>query len=909
MVTRYYPREDALMVALCALVPKSRLTKLSWASPMCAHLGFAQWLEGRRAAKAALGGGSEGEVEAEVAEAAPQEVTPGAVGEEGGGEEGGGEGEEKPKPKKVYTMPQLPVPPKPPCVFDLDAQRAALFDEQNVMVMSEGTRVVSGRRPQGRYMRWHTATHSVHMREQMSGGGGEAGWAVSITYEDGACLVLREVAGEVGNRRVCASLSSADGVHVTLDGGTAGDGIIWRSVPHTRAGGTRAPLGWTAASGMDEKLSLESTAKSTAEAAETEGGAAEGEEGAPPKPKKAPELPKGAPTDLNPKEFESCMVLPAAGRHLYDERWAGGAQVIRKADGTARALLPDGCVGWYGGEGRGWEWTNSKGLRQGKVPQFPGQPQHRDRIGVAIEGDPRSGGVSKWREDGVCQISKPVEVGAEEICVRFADGSVSASVPSKGTTTVVRQEVGEVWVGPAVRESRVRLEDGSEMSVDASGVLCVKRLGDCAEVECDIATGVIRFYSAGRPNSAAAPPGGTEDPLSQQVRSAGAGCFFMDLFQGQLRAVDTCQNLYMVSDGVAHVVLSGEPVPVPSEAPPGPADGGPEAGQPRVASSNGSERLEPQRVFVIRRNGTGYELLAAEVAEAVMQRARRAGEMVLEETQGDKALLTVLAADDRGLLQAPGAERLLAPSLRYMSQRPTGGQGRGGIRWRQMVRSCKPLDPALMAELRGVVQAAFDAVLEGQRSADGNGEADSPFVAQVRAAIAAQRASSGGQEEGLAWVKGKLALLRDYQAPLPPHFPVVTRPPIKLPPAKFKGVKPPEEPAVLRPRYFDSAEGRLSRAPSGCVRVPLLSSLLPFAPPCSPHDSSPYSPPCSAPIVLAACGSSTRASVGVDLQGREGETVIRCLCFSPPTSIIYRWLPPSIPTMTRFDSVCTAVRS
>jgi hypothetical protein len=54
------------------------------------------------------------------------------------------------------------------------------------------------------------------------------------------------------------------------------------------------------------------------------------------------------------------MVLPSA---------AGGAQVIRKGDGTARVLLADGSVGWYGGDSRGWEWTNAKGMRQAKFLQ------------------------------------------------------------------------------------------------------------------------------------------------------------------------------------------------------------------------------------------------------------------------------------------------------------------------------------------------------------------------------------------------------------------------------------------------------------------------------------------------------------------------------------------------------------
>jgi hypothetical protein len=55
----------------------------------------------------------------------------------------------------------------------------------------------------------------------------------------------------------------------------------------------------------------------------------------------------------------------------------------------------------------------------------------------------------------------------EQVCMRFADGSVSSWVPVRKCTTVVREGLGQVWMGPAARESKVLLEDGSLMTVDA----------------------------------------------------------------------------------------------------------------------------------------------------------------------------------------------------------------------------------------------------------------------------------------------------------------------------------------------------------------------------------------------------------------------------------------------------------
>ena len=161
--------------------------------------------------------------------------------------------------------------------------------------------------------------------------------------------------------------------------------------------------------------------------------------------------------------------------------------------------------------------------------------------------------------------------------------------------------------------------------------------------------------------------------------------------------------------------------------------------------------------------------------------------------------------------------RHLPATLRYVSKRPTGGRGQGGVRWRQMVMG-KPLDAAVMAELRSSVQKAFDEVLEGE--ADDQG-AESEFVGQVREAMAVERAATGGQTSCEAWVTEKLELLRKHKPAVAPELPKAVRPPIKPAPAKFSGVQFPEEPSVLRPCYFDSKEGSdfLDSIPDGRKKI------------------------------------------------------------------------------------------
>ena len=69
--------------------------------------------------------------------------------------------------------------------------------------------------------------------------------------------------------------------------------------------------------------------------------------------------------------------------------------------------------------------------------------------------------------------------------------------------------------------------------------------------------------------------------------------------------------------------------------------------------------------------------------------ARRAGDMVLKESLGEEegdCVWTAVARENRGVLPPADAEKLLGQSLRYTSQRPTGGLGCGGVRWRQVCR-------------------------------------------------------------------------------------------------------------------------------------------------------------------------------------------------------------------------------
>jgi hypothetical protein len=48
---------------------------------------------------------------------------------------------------------QLPLPPKAERVFDLDAQHARVYEEEEVMALSGGVRLVAGRSQPLRYVK------------------------------------------------------------------------------------------------------------------------------------------------------------------------------------------------------------------------------------------------------------------------------------------------------------------------------------------------------------------------------------------------------------------------------------------------------------------------------------------------------------------------------------------------------------------------------------------------------------------------------------------------------------------------------------------------------------------------------------------------------------------------------------
>jgi hypothetical protein len=187
----HYPREDALLVAACDLVPRSRASARAWRAQLPAFLGFYQWQRARAAAHAAalaeaeaLGasGGDEGASE-ELGAAAPADEN----GSKGGGPSGEGADAAAPGDEAAADAPEegaadapegggggpaasgMALPPRPPRVFDVDAGAAALLEEEEVLHAWGAPPVRAGRSRAGRYVRAGTARHSLALHEGPEG--------------------------------------------------------------------------------------------------------------------------------------------------------------------------------------------------------------------------------------------------------------------------------------------------------------------------------------------------------------------------------------------------------------------------------------------------------------------------------------------------------------------------------------------------------------------------------------------------------------------------------------------------------------------------------------------------------------------------------------------------------------------
>lgn len=90
-------------------------------------------------------------------------------------------------------------------------------------------------------------------------------------------------------------------------------------------------------------------------------------------------------------------------------------------------------------------------------------------------------------------------------------------------------------------------------------------------------------------------------------------------------------------------------------------------------------RLEPFRLLCVRRDGSGYELLSAKVAERRVRLAKLSGMTVMEEEIPDEGpgatSVTILQKDVRGSRMPTAADQLVPAMMQHPGLRPRPAEG------------------------------------------------------------------------------------------------------------------------------------------------------------------------------------------------------------------------------------------
>ena len=246
--TCYYPRDDVVLVIVCNQVPFNRSQNLEWCavhrgqgSAPC-FLGFWQWLETRfafRKEDTDKRDAADAERLARMDFEAPEEEEEDEVeGEEDAEKEEPSDEElerrhveqQEKDARKVAevlrlkqlkeAIPRLEVPTSG-AWYEMDAKKAGRIREaKDVLFLSHGPRVCLSKTGNGRVLTVDAGRHVLVMRQDQ-----DSAFKLSLTYEDGAVAVARR---EEGNTIV--SLSLPEGLMVTL----RSDGTVWQSRPSSK---------------------------------------------------------------------------------------------------------------------------------------------------------------------------------------------------------------------------------------------------------------------------------------------------------------------------------------------------------------------------------------------------------------------------------------------------------------------------------------------------------------------------------------------------------------------------------------------------------------------------------------------------------------------------------------------------
>lgn len=217
-------------------------------------------------------------------------------------------------------------------------------------------------------------------------------------------------------------------------------------------------------------------------------------------------------------------------------------------------------------------------------------------------------------------------------------------------------------------------------------------------------------------------------------------------------------------------------------------------------------RLEPFRLMVLRRDGTGYEMLHKSVARASLRAASAAGAVITQTTlRGGGMRFSVSSKDVRGCRVASVTESVTPRSMLTRSVVPSMEHGNGAMTVREL-DFYPPVPVGDQKEIRKAmekVRVLFDAAAarDEEMPVANRDPKLVAFLDEVSKNCA--RARQGAEVRGCEAREEEARMREGIYAPLEPPRPMVERPPARIKPSAYRGVVRPDDPKNLRCGYFE----------------------------------------------------------------------------------------------------------
>uniref|UniRef100_A0A7S4PD23 Uncharacterized protein n=1 Tax=Guillardia theta TaxID=55529 RepID=A0A7S4PD23_GUITH len=475
-----------------------------------------------------------------------------------------------------------------------------------------------------------------------------------------------------------------------------------------------------------------------------------------------------------PHTYPSTGTMSWKGQHSHSsallhslEVHRAGFVVLKSCDGTAEVVMEDGVKGRYGDTE--WRWTTMDGdVVRHRADKF----DKLEPVKVGVTTDVDKGQRVCWMSDGSYVVLS--ETSADACLVHHSNGveiekknqRLHARYPE--FAAVCQDQQGRTADSP----------DGTRIHVSSELIEIIRN--DATLLRVDKLSMKGKFVKLTRGG------GAEQEKVPNSVE--------FDLSAGAMKQVDEFGEEYEISM----------------------------AGESREDEDDDRTRtvLDVVRLFAMRRDGSGFELMHEAIAQQDLLNARMSNLLVIEEEDskaGFGSICTIMRP--RGRKESVGGQQS-EMKFSCMSSLDIDLYQDEFVLWRQF--QCREeVEREDLNKWREAMEAASEVVFL-REGTGGEAASSSEEMKNLLSAIADHRKSTCQCEQIEQYVREKMALFAEHRHLHDPLFPVVTAPPAVFPKSSFRGVMKPSDPSILRPNYFSSEEGNKfldSLGPAGRKKI------------------------------------------------------------------------------------------